>query len=119
MLIRFYRKRGADAECYRAVQWPELETDQDIVIEEVRRLLGKHRPGAALIGRDLDNPRVGVVVQVFSGHTWEDFVGRMIRTSLIVGWWIVVPQDVSKHIGVVGNAAFHDQYEDTTLKGAS
>ena len=116
MLIRFYRKRGGDAECYRAVQWPESETDQDAVIKEVRRLLGTSRPGAALIGRDLRNDSEAIIAQA-EPETCGVYADTVSRNWVTLGAWIVIPQDVGARIFMHLDGAFNRYYVDAMIIG--
>ena len=108
-MIRFYRRRDGDAECYRAVQWPHSETEQDTVMDEVRRLLGKLRPGTAMIVR-VDDHAIAICEDT------QDFQQYMSR-AFWPGVWLVIPQDARKCFETFEDEGFHATYEDATIKG--
>ena len=110
-MIRFYRRRGGSAECYRAVCWPDDGADRLAVIEEVRQLLGKQRPGAAMIVRF----QTSAIIDQAGGTTHVS----SRRDSVSIGSWIVIPQDSCKPITVLSDSDFQRDYVDATIKGAS
>ena len=111
IVIRFYRRRDADAECYRAVQWPEDETEQDDVIVAVRGLLGKLRPGAAMIVR-VDDHAIAICEDTQDIH-------QHMRRAFWPGVWLVIPQDSRKCFETFEDDGFHATYEDATIKGVT